>query len=148
MAACPLVDHYAREIARIQHLEHAQGAVGLIAAWSRAVEREKDVLREWVDQHGPVKHGGIEWAHRPGEMVRYPAVELMELLKTNGVKREDVPKDVFQLSSSAVKPLLTSKKKWAWIADAIKALAIRKSTGTKFSGQAIVPDEDEQEPTE
>lgn len=134
-AKCPVADNAMRFSGRLTGPAEASEAVRVIAALHRSLELRQEALRAYSAEHGPVTGSGIEWAHRPVEQAKYPAGAVLEVLESTGT--------VFPLylSGSAVKPLLTSKRKYSAIAPAIKALAEIK-VKTEFRPKVVVEAEE------
>lgn len=141
-AACPLVDHAKRAPVRLQTAQEAAEAVGTVEALRRAVALRTDALRAYSDLHGPVEAGGIVWAHHPVERVSYDLREVVDVLKAHEVDLAKVPKSVFEASGSHLKALTRSKKKWAFLADDVRALGKVERT-TQFESKSIKLDPDE-----
>jgi hypothetical protein len=96
-------------------------------------------LKDVVDLDGPFQYNGIEWAHRPVIERRYPAAAVVDALREAELP---IPGYV-SLSASSIKGITESKKKYASVAETIKALAVTRSSGTTFSGKRVDGGEDE-----
>jgi hypothetical protein len=136
VATCPIVDHPFGGARRVDSHECAGGVVRVLAALHHTVEGLTAILRGYSEQHGRVESGGIEWAFRPTERHVYPAQAVLDVLEQHGTPFK------LMLSGTAVKPLLTSKKKYAHLADDIRALAQTKVT-TKFYPKRTAPADDD-----
>jgi hypothetical protein len=136
VATCPIVDHPFGGARRVDSHECAGGVVRELAALHHRVEGLTAILRGYSEQHGRVESGGIEWAFRPTERHVYPAQAVLDVLEQHGTPFK------LMLSGTAVKPLLTSKKKYAHLADDIRALAQTKVT-TKFYPKRTAPADDD-----
>lgn len=123
--ACQAVDVALRAPARILEASEARRAVKHLAVLHRQEEQLQAALKTYSDFNGPVEAGGIEWAHRPETRSVYPAGPVLEVLRANGLDYN------LMASGQSVKPLVTSKRKYKGVEDAIKATAITK-TATKF----------------
>lgn len=113
---CPLVDHAAYQRSRCNSDTDAMLVADEIAALSQGIAQRREALRSYADQHGPIESSGVRWAHWPQAKTTYPAQAVIAVL--------DQAKTPYALTLSltAVKPLVTSKKKYAHVAEAIKAL--------------------------
>lgn len=140
LAACPIVESTDRAPVRVTSDQEAKRMVGELAAFYRAEEVRQAALRAWADEHGPVESHGISWAHRPVERHTYPARAVLAVLDAHGVDFTPM------LSASAVKPLLTSKRKYIAVQAEIQATAVTK-VQTRF-GPKVERLDDEREYTD
>ncbi len=102
------------------------------------MELRQSWLRALVNERGPQSAGNIEWANRPSERSVYPAQAVLDVLESTGTEFK------LHFSGSAVKPLISSKKKYKGpVEDGIKAVAITH-TRTQF-GPKVVVESDERE---
>ena len=138
LVKCPLVDASDRQTVRLQSAEDAVGSISRLAALYRAEEVERAALLAYCNEHGATTGNGVTWAHRPVERSQYPASRVLDVLHAYGFAFAPM------LSHSAVKPLLTSKRKYVAVADEIKALAVTK-TQTQFGPRRDGLDEAERE---
>lgn len=147
MAVCPLVEHAKREPVRVLDSMDAAVAVGTIEAMRRSIALRMDALRAYTDAQGPYEAGGIRYQHWPVESASYDAREVLRVLHEADIDLAKLPKGVLTISGSAVEPLVTSKKKWKGIEDAIKAVG-KLETFTKFGGKRVKAEDDDPQATE
>lgn len=138
VARCPLVEHEQAGVYRAVDSESARRIVDRLAVLHRDTETLTSVLRGFAEQSGPVESGGIEWAFRPTARATYNAAHVLAVLEEHGVAFN------LKLSATAVKPLITSKKKYVAIADEIKALA-QTTVQTKFLPKRVAMGDDDRE---
>lgn len=130
VANCPVVSNALR-YGRVDG-HNASETVREVAALHRAIEVRQAALRAYCDEHGgSVTGGGIEWKHRPVERRQYPAVKTLEVLEKHGVEY------ALYFNGTAIKPLVTSKRKYKDVEDEIKALAIT-AVKTEFRPKVVV----------
>lgn len=128
---CPVVGNALRHGGRLTSPADASEAIREAAALHRALELREQALRAYSAEHGPVSAGGVEWSHRPVERRVYPAAKVLGVLEESGT---EFP---LYLNGTAVKPLLTSRRKYKAVESSIKALAI-STVKTEFRPKVVV----------
>lgn len=140
--ACDVADHPQAVPLRLLTLEDAKAAAERIAVRDRDNDIDKEALKAWAKEHGPVAVNGIEWAHREMISRKYPAQQVLTILAASAVQFP------IWLSASALKPVLSSKAKYSSdLTSSIASLAVESKT-TRFSAKKTSGDDQKPEETE
>jgi hypothetical protein len=123
---------------RLDTYEAAQAAISDYRAITTRAEQLREALMLWGETNGPVRTESLFWGFVPKDHTTYPVREVVKALADAKVE----PQFKFEMSASAVKPLLG--KKYAPVHDALKALA-RTTTRTVYGPKPV---DDEKDVTE
>lgn len=104
----------------IETVEHAQQVANEIAQLEATVKLMKDSLKSFVDVHGVVQAGGVEWGYKESVSWKIEPEHMKEFMQW--VALEGV--NPFELMTVSA----TSLKKLAWPEDTLCRIAIKKST--------------------
>jgi hypothetical protein len=139
--ACPLVDDASRLPMRLQTAQEAAQVASETLVLKQALAAKLRVLESYTALQGPVEAGGYEWAHRPSETTKFPAADVIDVLRGKDV---DVSK--LTVGKTAIKGFLTARK-WAHVTPLLEALAVI-TKGTKFSAKKLgaVGDDEGEDP--
>lgn len=121
----------------------AEAAADRLVLLGRMYDADLKALQAWCTTNGPVRRGGLEWAHRTAQRVRYAAREALAAIAAK--RAPDPPGLTF--SKAAFTKLFTQKARRAWpgLAEEIEQLE-RPKISTRFSSRKIGDQAPEEEP--
>jgi hypothetical protein len=119
---------------RITAADEAPIVASRLAVLERMIKSDREALKAWTMTEGPVVIGGLEFAHRPVERVRYDAALVFDRCKAH-----QVPPPALTFSKSALRSLIGTKKAqraWPGLVEAIGELATVK-TSSRFGAKKV-----------
>lgn len=106
----------------IQSEEQAQAVATEIMQLEATVKQLKDQLKVYVDQHGTLQAGGIEWGYRESIAWKIRVEHMKEFMQLAAIEGFN-PFELISVSA-------TNLKKLGWNDDTLARIADKKSTSS------------------
>lgn len=119
---------------RCLSVDDAGAAADRLVLMGRMYDADQKALKAWCTIEGPLRRGGLEWAHRPTSRLRYAARLVLDTLQR--LKVPDPPGLTFSKSSLSKLFTKAAARTWPGLSEELEPLAITK-TGTRFSAKKV-----------